>query len=103
MEKPTLHEIAAMPYSETIKAMREHYDPLYGFPMGDGAKQKYTVEVRYSYVCTDWETVDVEASDEAEAIDLAGDEVYRMCKGLGDDLDVVDATVKKIAPAEAAS
>jgi len=102
-DKPTLHEIAAMPYSETIKAMREHYDPLYGFPTGNGEKSKYTIQVEYTVTSTEFETVEVEASDEEEAIELAGDEAYRICRGLGEDFEVVDAKVKKIAPAEALS
>ncbi len=100
-DKPSLHEIAAMPYSETVKAMRQFYDPLWGFPHGDGSTQKYTVEVEYTYTCTDYETVEVEAENEEEAIELAGDEAYRICRGLGNDFEVARSVVKSIAPGEA--
>ena len=33
---PSLHEIAAMPYSETLPAIRAHYDPAWGKNDDDG-------------------------------------------------------------------
>ena len=67
---PTLHEIAAMPYSETVEAIRKHYDPAWGKNDNEGEP------VKAWRVCFDW-TLDgtfdheVEAATEEDAIEQA--------------------------------
>jgi hypothetical protein len=88
-EKPTLHEIAAMPYSETIKAMRKHYVKDWGKPVPDGATEKQKFEVRVSYEAriVGSDIVEVEAWSEDEALELAEDKV---CKQVEDDAFAFD-------------
>jgi hypothetical protein len=72
--KPSLHEIAAMPYPASLLAMRKHYIPDWGIPVPDGAtKRTFKVEVEYEYTVTETETecVTVEAFTEEEAIEKA--------------------------------
>jgi hypothetical protein len=69
--RPTLHEIAAMPYPYSERAMREHCDPNWGKPKPEGVLRSYTVEVSYHFSGRDiWGTT-VKAHNEEEAIELA--------------------------------
>lgn len=72
MTKPSLHEIAAMPYPASEKAMREHYDPHWG-KYEKGEKAKFSVKIEYSYKGADFQEFEVEAKDEAEAQRMALD------------------------------
>lgn len=73
--KPTLHEIAAMPFPASQNAMRENYNPHWGKPVPEGAGElkAYRVAVEYSYTAYETTFYDVEAYDESEAEDLAAD------------------------------
>lgn len=70
--KPTLHEIAAMPYSAGIAAMRAHYDPKWGDARGDdsGEPRTFRVAVHYTVRQDESEVFTVEAcsADEAEKL-----------------------------------
>lgn len=72
-EKPSLHEIAAMPYPASEKAMREFYDKNWGRYRKDGELSKFKVEIEYSVRTTDYWECEVEAVDEEEAEKLARD------------------------------
>lgn len=73
--RPTLHEIAAMPYPASIEAMREHYDRHWG-KCSDGEELRtFKVAVTYETRSDVTEVVEVEAFSEAEALDLAEDKV----------------------------
>ena len=80
MSAPSLHEIAAMPYPQSIKAMREHYVHDWGKPIPDGAstKQTYAVEMLFTLTVNEHETIEIEAWSEAETIAEAEDQVSRM-------------------------
>lgn len=93
MDKPTLHEIAAMPLPASLNAMREHYNPHWGKPIPeDGEKQSYSVRVYY-HVTGD-EIYDVEAFTEEEAVELAA-EAFDGDPVVPDGADISDFVVTK--------
>lgn len=71
--RPSIHDIAAMPYPQSLHAMRQYYDPQWGMDTGDGAKKTFRCVVEYEI--RDQTTVDVEAFTPEEAKDLAADKV----------------------------
>ncbi len=92
MSTPTLHEIAAMPFPESVKAMRQHYVKDWGMPVPDGAtKLTYKVKLRYSYEVHGTETVQVEAFSDEEAEDKAGEALADQLTV--DDLDIAEAVI----------
>ena len=67
MEKPSLHEIAAMPFPASQAAMRKHYNPHWGKEIPEGAeKRKFTVSVDWTASGTEYYTVEAFTEDEAE-------------------------------------
>ena len=70
MTRPTLQEIAAMPFPASQTAMRKHYDPSWG-RVGEDGKPKWRVQVEYSYTETGSDTFEVEAFDKQEADNAA--------------------------------
>lgn len=70
MERPSLHEIAAMPFPASQDAMRKHYDPSW-HRTGDEGKPLWRFAIEYSFVETETETFEVEAYDADEARELA--------------------------------
>lgn len=66
MERPTLHEIAAMPFPQSVQAIRQHYDKNWG-RFENGEPRAFEVTVRYSIYKTGSETYTVEAGSEEEA------------------------------------
>lgn len=88
--KPTLHDIAAMPFPASRDAMRKHYNPKWGRDTGDGELRTFKVKVRYSYRVHEIETVEVEACDEEEAERLAEDEIEKVC---AEDFDIDDVHI----------
>jgi hypothetical protein len=93
--KPTLHEIAAMPYSVGLAAMREHYDPLWGMvtPEGDDPKFRWKVRVYYSVRSVESRVVEVDAATEDEACDLAEEQIL---DEEGSDVDISDSSATRI-------
>lgn len=67
MGKPTLHEIAAMPFPASQKAMREHYDPRWHKEEAQGLK-RFRVRFDWALVGTFDEIVEAEDEDEAKEI-----------------------------------
>lgn len=99
-EKPTLHEIAAMPFPASVTAMRKHYQKDWGKPLPEGLteKRKFRVEVNFEVSYTDSDTVEVEAWTEEEAEDLASEKV---CSAAERDLPLgayADPTNVKVKP-----
>jgi hypothetical protein len=77
--KPSLHEIAALPYSKTAEAVRQHYDPDWGKVTDDGQPAK-SWRVRFSWTISGKfdQEIDAETEDEAREIakDWAVDDAY---------------------------
>jgi hypothetical protein len=77
-EKPSLHDIAAMPYPASLEAMRKHYNPDWGKPVPDGETLRtFKVRIEYSYRCDGDGVATVNAFTEEEAIDAAFEEVTK--------------------------
>lgn len=76
--KPSLHDIAAMPYPASVHAMRSHYNPLWGKGK-DGELTTWKVDLDYSYRVSETFSCEVEAVDEDEAIELAHDRFDNDC------------------------
>lgn len=79
MDKPSLHEIAAMPFPLSREAMRQHYNPDWGRETSeDGQKRKFRVRAEYSVTeyldCTIEAFTKEEAREEAEQ-EIPGDAV----------------------------
>lgn len=66
-DKPTLHEIAAMPLSKTAAAIRQHYDPKWGKQSDDEGANAYLVHIDWSYSTTEYDTYEVRADSPEEA------------------------------------
>lgn len=78
MTKPTLQEIAAMPFPASVEAMRKHYNPAWGRPIdGDGTARRYRVKLLGTVTTREHinETVEVTAFSSSEAIKLAEEEI----------------------------
>lgn len=74
--KPTLHEIAALPFPESLAAIRRHYDPLWGkLPEPDGEPRAFKIEMEWEVVERGTFVETVIARSEAEA-KLLGDEAF---------------------------
>ena len=70
MVKPTLREIAAMPFPASQQAMRKHYDANWGLePVGKEGPRKFLVKAEWS-ISGDFAEV-IEAESEEEAKDKA--------------------------------
>jgi hypothetical protein len=100
--KPSLQDIAAMPYPASLKAMREHYQPDWGKPLPEGATEKrnFEVTVRWEARVRGSDTVEVEAWSEAEAQVLAEEKVCEAVEAecFWDDIDIdeVSSTVAEL-------
>ena len=70
-DKPTLHEIAAMPLPASIEAMRKHYNPDWGRPMPEAGEGKSFFRVRAEWTISGRMDEVIEAADEKEAKELA--------------------------------
>lgn len=75
--KPSIHEIAAMPFPASVNAIREHYDPKWGKDVPDGPR-KFRVRAEYTISGTIDEVIEAEDKDEAEDIarECAADDAY---------------------------
>ena len=71
MDAPTLHEIAAMPFSEAQATVRKFYDANWG--TGAAGLRTYEVDVSYEVTKTERRYLRVEAFCEAEAVVKAKD------------------------------
>jgi len=80
LAKPSLHEIAAMPFPASMLAMRKHYNPVWGKHIEDGAeKATYEVRFEYSYKCEEVDYFEVEAFTEQEAEEMAQELLEKAC------------------------
>lgn len=66
-EKPSLHEIAAMPHSQTIAAVRKFYDPQWGLEPVDEGAVAYSVRIDWSYTVDETDFLDIRADNPGEA------------------------------------
>lgn len=72
--RPSLHEIAAMPFSRTAEAVRKHYDPAWGENDEDGEPVK-AWRVRFYWTVSGSYDEVVEAATDDEARAIAKEEV----------------------------
>jgi hypothetical protein len=71
-EKPSLKQIADMPYPLSLCAMRKHYNAKWGIPVADGETlTQWKVKIHYETRETGTATYNVEAMNEEEAKELA--------------------------------
>jgi len=92
MARPTLHDIAAMPFPASLNAMRQHYNPAWGKPVSEKGLQRFKVEIEYEYTIRDRQAVQVEAYSEEEAIEIAADKLADEQDGFGD-FDVIRSQI----------
>ena len=92
--KPSLHEIAAMPFPASMEAMRRHYNRDWHKPEPDG-KTLITYEVTMGFCVPETRTYKVEAYSEEEAQALADDmlDKDRTIPSEAEDFEVVDVKV----------
>lgn len=102
-EKPSLAEIAAMPYPVSELTMRRFYDPLWGKDKGEGDTVKWKVEISYSYVVKERSVVEyeVEACTAEDAKRLA-EEMFDNDDNIeggwdADDFEIDDVDVQEVA------
>ena len=71
MSKPSLHDIAAMPFPQSEQALEKHYGVKPKRIWNEGDLQTFTVRIAYSWRSTDTVYYDVEAATEEEALKIA--------------------------------
>lgn len=91
MTKPTLHEIAAMPFPASALAVRQHYDPKWHTDVSDEPRKfrcrgEWTISGRLDAV--------IEAESKDEAKELAAE--YAMDDAHSGSLDFYSLTVEEI-------
>lgn len=94
--KPTLHEIAAMPYPASEIAMRKHYVHDWHVPVPEGmdAKATFIVALEYEVSERHTTTLEIQAWSESEAKDLARDELGSRYRDAWDfDVTSIDAKI----------
>ena len=91
--KPTLHEIAAMPFPASQEAMRKHYNPDWHKELPEG-KKMFRVSVDWTIEGSFVE--DIEAEDEDEAKELAREYALEDA-GNQDYIDVTILSIKELA------
>lgn len=91
---PTLHDIAAMPYSQTIPAIRKHYDPAWGKNDEDG-NPITAFRVRFDWTLSGRFDQVIEASTEEEARETAIEWIRDDTYSADLDLDRVEITPSK--------
>lgn len=97
---PSLHEIAAMPFPASEMALERWYGikPRSGEePAPDGLLRKFKVEVEYSYLCTEYESVTVTAATEDEAKDMA-EEATRETFSSYEEFSILDTSIIREMP-----
>ena len=74
-EKPTLHEIAAMPFPASMLAMRKYYNSAWGkfYEEGEVEARTFKVRVAYSWRESDERTYTIKAGSEEQAERIAED------------------------------
>jgi hypothetical protein len=77
MSAPTLHEIAAMPLSIGLKAIREHYDPHWGKEIPKG-KGKFRVTFDWAVEGHFDDEVEAESEEEAKCMaeEMVKDDIW---------------------------
>lgn len=95
--RPSLHDIAAMPHSQTRTAIQQHYDPDWGSVSldGDGAFE-FRVEIEWSYRSDETETITVRANTEDEARQMARD-IWEDEIARGEDPELNDISVSRVS------
>lgn len=83
--KPSLHEIAAMPFPESLGALRRHYDRDWGSRVSD-EPESWTVHVDYTVTSRDSMSVTVNAHSVEEAKRFGSELVGELADG--DDFEV---------------
>lgn len=77
MDKPTLHEIAAMPFPASVEAMRKFYEPQWGREqLPEGTKFRITADWTIEGHFDD--TVEADSAEKAKALvrDWVLDDAY---------------------------
>ena len=95
MSKPTLHEIAAMPFPASRNAMRKNYVPKWGMPESDGKLHDWSVRVDYKICNKSVWIVKVKAVDQEEAIELS-EEAFDSHFGTSDMYEVTNVDAKLV-------
>ena len=92
--RPSLHEIAAMPFPASQNAMRQFYDPKWGTEDASDGKRRFKVSAEYTYtVSADWTDV-VEAESVDEAKEIAREEISD--EAPGEDVEISAWKVEEI-------
>lgn len=91
--RPSLHEIANMPLSETLPAIRKFYDPNWGREGPEFGEKKYAVTIEYETVLENVEVIDVRADSPEQAGEKARD---IFCDTKDYDDEIVNVIVKEI-------
>lgn len=88
--KPTLQEIAAMPYPASERAMREFYDKNWGRYSREGDLEAFKVEIEYSIRTREFWECEVKAVDVDEAERIARDRFDDECPCSWDEFDDIE-------------
>jgi hypothetical protein len=98
-EKPTLHEIAAMPFPASVDAMRRFYNKDWGKPVPDDGKLRaFKVRVDYSFSGSGSEALDIEAYTAEEAEEKALEELDGLVPDDADDWEADEVKVTETDP-----
>lgn len=94
MSKPSLHDIAAMPFPQSEQALEKHYGVKPKRIWNEGDLHTFTVRIAYSWRSTDTVYYDVEAATEEEALKIAENRFDEDTSIDADDPDIDDVRVE---------
>ena len=94
-ERPTLHEIAAMPFPASERALFKHYGVTPWREKKEGEIRSFKVRFNYSETISNSVTYTVDAVDEEDAERLA-DELFNQDKTLPSDIDLDGVDVEEV-------
>jgi hypothetical protein len=96
MSKPTLHEIAAMPFPASEQALQKYYGVEPWSDRAGADRKPFQVKITYSWSESETLTYDVVAADRQEAERLAEDLFDKDHRVRGEDIDVDDVEAVEV-------
>ena len=94
MSKPSLHDIAAMPFPQSEQALEKHYGVKPKREWNEGVLKSFTVRIAYSWRTSDSIFYDIEAASEEEALKIAEERFDGDTSIDADDPDIDDVRVE---------
>jgi hypothetical protein len=96
MSKPTLHEIAAMPFPASERALQTYYGVEPYRERTTHERTSFRVTVTYSWSESDTLTYEVQAADREDAERIAEDQFDNDARVRGTDVDIDNMDIEEV-------